>query len=216
MRSFDDIGDEDAAVDMAEDRLALRFAGKRTLREYVDTTSRAKKQAAKEAAGAAGSGERDVPRRDRHTLLLQHNARAAAKRRERPAHQEEEHEQRGEREEGGGREHPLYEQVKESKAKAKMEREAKYARAPKGYREEDAVEPGERREAGRVITKNRGLVPHRSKEKKNPRVKHRRKYEKSQIKQRSSFYGKQERTDRGSYGGESTGIKANISRSRAL
>lgn len=82
------------------------------------------------------------------------------------------------------------------------------------YLPEQTVAEGEKRGAGNFIVKNRGLVPHRSKEKKNPRVKHRKKFEKAKIKERTSFYGKQTRDDRGAYGGETTGIKAHISRSR--
>lgn len=114
-------------------------------------------------------------------------------------------------------EDPYYAAVKAAQMQAKQVKAAKYAFPEREYAPVDKVGEGEKRGAGYQITKNRGLVPHRNKDKKNPRVKHRLKYEKAKTKERTSFYGKQARLDNsGAYGGEATGIKANIARSRKL
>jgi U3 small nucleolar RNA-associated protein 3 len=133
---------------------------------------------------------------------------------------EAEHKREEEMEKGGQivgeayEKNDYYEAVKAAKEKKKEAK--KEAKKPKlmDYVPEPTVQDGEKRTASNMIVKNRGLVPHRSKEKKNPRVKHRKKFEKAKVKERTSFYGKQTRDDRGGYGGETTGIKAHISRSR--
>jgi U3 small nucleolar RNA-associated protein 3 len=211
--SFEDFGDIDLAVGRDEDRAAVGVLRKRSLEEYVasqesDRRARARKDA---------SGERDVPVRDRRAVIaaVEQRKQAAAARRE-----------RGGRGGGGdsgsdgggaaGEEDEFYQQVAASKAAEKQARKGLYERSPKAYREEEGVEEGGRREAGRAIEKNRGLVPHRSRDKKNPRVRHRIKFDKAKTKERTSFYGKQARPDRAGYAGEATGIKPNIARSRKL
>ena len=114
-------------------------------------------------------------------------------------------------------EDPYYAAVKAAQEQAKQDKAAKYAFREREYAPVQSLGEGDKRGAGYQITKNRGLVPHRNKDKKNPRVKHRLKYEKAKTKERTSFYGKQARADNGgAYGGEATGIKANIARSRKL
>ena len=65
------------------------------------------------------------------------------------------------------------------------------------------------------IMKNRGLTPHRKKENRNPRVKKRHQYEKA-IVRRKGQVREVIAGAAGSYGGELTGIKANIARSRKI
>ena len=114
-------------------------------------------------------------------------------------------------------EDPYYAAVRTAQEQAKQDKAAKYAFPERAYAPQEMVSEGDKRGAGYQITKNRGLVPHRNKDKKNPRVKHRLKYEKAKTKERTSFYGKQARADNGgAYGGEATGIKSNIARSRKL
>merc|ERR1712127_1017135 len=107
----------------------------------------------------------------------------------------------------------FYQSIK-SKSKAKKEaKKQMYAVAPKYPRLEGVVE-GERA-IGRTIMKNRGLVPHKAKINRNPRVKKREQYRKALIRRKGAV--REVRTDEGHmYGGETTGIKSGISRSRKL
>lgn len=71
------------------------------------------------------------------------------------------------------------------------------------------------RAIGRAIMKNRGLVAHKPKINRNPRVKKREQYRKALIRRKGAV--REVRTEEGHvYGGESTGIKSGISRSRKL
>jgi hypothetical protein len=107
----------------------------------------------------------------------------------------------------------FYEAI-EAKSKARREAKAnKYSVAAKFPRPEGTV-LGERA-IGHQIMKNRGLVAHKAKINRNPRVKKREQYRKAKIRikgsQREVRTGETEK-----YGGETTGIKSNISRSRRL
>jgi U3 small nucleolar RNA-associated protein 3 len=62
-----------------------------------------------------------------------------------------------------------------------------------------------------AILKNKGLTPHRKKEQRNPRVKQRNKYVKAQKRLKSQT--QVVRPQGGTYSGEATGIKKNISKS---
>ena len=67
----------------------------------------------------------------------------------------------------------------------------------------------------RAIMKNRGLVAHKNKLNRNPRVKKREQYRKALIRRKGTV--REVRTDEGhKYGGEETGIKSGVSRSRKL
>lgn len=71
------------------------------------------------------------------------------------------------------------------------------------------------RAIGRTIMKNRGLVPHKAKINRNPRVKKREQYRKAMIRRKGAV--REVRVDEGHvYGGEATGIKSGLSRSRKL
>ena len=107
----------------------------------------------------------------------------------------------------------FYAQI-EKKSKAKKEyKKSLYAVAPKYPGMDDEVE-GERA-VGKMIMNNRGLVPHRKKEFRNPRLKRREQYRKAIIRRKGAI--RDIRTDEGHrYGGEETGIKSNLSRSRKL
>lgn len=88
-----------------------------------------------------------------------------------------------------------------------------YSVKPKYPRMEEEIE-GERA-ISRVIMKNRGLVAHKNKLNRNPRVKKREQYRKAIIRRKGSV--REVRKDEGhKYGGEATGIKTNIARSRKL
>merc|ERR1712232_1477167 len=102
--------------------------------------------------------------------------------------------------------------AKKSKRK-KAIKKSLYQVAPKYPRLEGEVE-GERA-ISRAIMKNRGLVPHKNKLNRNPRVKKREQYRKALIRRKGAV--REVRTDEGHrYGGEETGIRSGLSRSRKL
>lgn len=107
----------------------------------------------------------------------------------------------------------FYSQIKK-KSKAKKElKKNMYAVAPKYPGMDDEI-TGER-SVGQMIMKNRGLVAHKSKINRNPRVKKREQYRKAIIRRKGAV--RDVRTDEGHrYGGEETGIKSGLSRSRKL
>jgi hypothetical protein len=89
----------------------------------------------------------------------------------------------------------------------------KAARGPVNYRPVVDGEKNAPRPASYNIIKNRGLTPSRSKEQRNPRVRQRNRYEKA-VKKQSSARGGRLSADRSKpYGGESTGIRTNLSKS---
>jgi len=112
---------------------------------------------------------------------------------------------------GSDEEDDFYKLIK-SKSKAKKEaKKAMYEVKPKYPRLEGEVE-GERA-IGRTIMKNRGLVAHKAKINRNPRVKKREQYRKALIRRKGAV--REMRTDEGHvYAGEATGVKSGISRSR--
>ncbi|RPA78647.1 hypothetical protein BJ508DRAFT_228170 [Ascobolus immersus RN42] len=75
-------------------------------------------------------------------------------------------------------------------------------------------EAGDKRAINYQISKNKGLTPHRKKEVRNPRVKKRMKFEKAKKKLGSTraVY----KTPTSAYGGEMTGIKSGLVKSRKL
>lgn len=111
-----------------------------------------------------------------------------------------------------------YEQVnKKIKEKKKMKEEAfrseKQHILEESMYDENDLTPGEKRHINKTIEVNRGLTPHRKREKKNPRVKHRKNYEKAMIKLKSFRRVAVNKGEVGPYGGETTGIKTKLSRS---
>jgi len=107
----------------------------------------------------------------------------------------------------------FYEQIKMKSEAKKALKNSLYEVAPK-YPRMDVEVKGERA-IGNQILKNRGLVPHKAKINRNPRVKKREQYRKAIIRRKGSV--RDVRTDEGhKYGGEETGIKSGLSRSRKL
>ncbi|KAJ2371818.1 something about silencing protein 10, partial [Coemansia sp. RSA 2607] len=109
-----------------------------------------------------------------------------------------------------------YREVAEGAAR---ERAAKDARRQDQWRmmvaanvaEEAAVDGAAKRGVNYQILKNKGLMPRRTKEQRNPRVKRRMRFEKAKKKLGSAVV--QARVPASSYGGEATGIKTALSRS---
>ncbi|KAK8791873.1 hypothetical protein WA158_005250 [Blastocystis sp. Blastoise] len=115
----------------------------------------------------------------------------------------------------------LYEEAmnQQNAKKQKREEEVKQMRKnkqPSGMmvNEDYELGEGENRKATYKILKNRGLTAHRKKENRNPRVKKRSKYEKA-IKRRKGQVAPM-RSEAGHYGGERTGIRSDITRSRKM
>jgi len=107
----------------------------------------------------------------------------------------------------------FYEQVKKSSKAKKAMKKSMYEVAPK-YPGLDGEVEGERA-ISRAIMKNRGLVAHKNKLNRNPRVKKREQYRKAVIRRKGAV--REVRTEEGhKYGGETTGIKSGLSRSRKL
>ncbi|CAN0548461.1 unnamed protein product, partial [Ectocarpus sp. 12 AP-2014] len=72
-----------------------------------------------------------------------------------------------------------------------------------------------KRGASYTIIKNRGLTPHKNKLNRNPRSKKREAFRKATIRRKGQV--RDIRTgEADAYGGESTGIKSNVTRSRKL
>ncbi len=71
-----------------------------------------------------------------------------------------------------------------------------------------------KREIGQKIMANRGLTPHRSKETKNPRVRLRGKFSRAVTRRKGSVRDVKEKTE--GYGGELTGVKTSVVKSRKL
>jgi len=99
------------------------------------------------------------------------------------------------------------------KASGKQEYEASKAAAKAFLRGEgdEGLDESGKRLITRQIEKNKGLMPHRSKDVRNPRVKKRKKYEKRKValKGRHAVY-KVGDVRRGAYGGEESGISKNV------
>ncbi len=90
-----------------------------------------------------------------------------------------------------------------------------YTAEPRYSGYEEKVPEGKKRGITYEIMKNKGLTKHRKKEDRNARVKKRHAYDKAVIKRKGQVV--EVKTGMaGAYGGETTGIKANVARSRKL
>jgi U3 small nucleolar RNA-associated protein 3 len=107
----------------------------------------------------------------------------------------------------------FYETMKKKVKSKKSLKSSLYEVAPKFPRGDTLVD-GERA-ISRTILKNRGLVAHKAKINRNPRVKKKEQFRKALIRRKGSV--REVREGEGhKYGGEGTGIKSGISRSRKL
>ena len=88
-----------------------------------------------------------------------------------------------------------------------------YNRIRKALNEDFELEEGESRKATQKILKNRGLVPSRPKENRNPRVKKRRRYEQA-VKRRKGQVVPMRTNEADQYMGEKSGIRADVTHSR--
>jgi U3 small nucleolar RNA-associated protein 3 len=81
--------------------------------------------------------------------------------------------------------------------------------------DDDSDLDGAKRGASYQIMKNKGLTAHKSKLNRNPRVKKRMQYRKAVIRRKGQVRDVRV-GEAGKYGGETTGIKSNLSRSRKI
>ncbi|ETI38029.1 hypothetical protein F441_15956 [Phytophthora nicotianae CJ01A1] len=112
----------------------------------------------------------------------------------------------------------FYEQTARQQAELKKAKKDFYTHenAALASSDEDSdVEEGAKRGASYQIMKNKGLKAHKSKLNRNPRVKKRMQYRKAVIRRKGQVRDVRV-GEAGKYGGESTGIKSNLSRSRKI
>eukprot|EP00752_Nemacystus_decipiens_P007260 g6499.t1 len=127
-----------------------------------------------------------------------------------------------EADEGGEEENGFYAAVAEEKERKKRAKKDKYHPEPRiagaleAELEAERAARGEtKRGASYTIIKNRGLTPHKNKLNRNPRSKKREAFRKATIRRKGQV--RDIRTgEADTYGGESTGIKSNVTRSRKL
>mmetsp|Transcript_19188 Transcript_19188/g.41696 ORF Transcript_19188/g.41696 Transcript_19188/m.41696 type:complete len:664 (+) Transcript_19188:125-2116(+) len=108
----------------------------------------------------------------------------------------------------------FYDKIAAKSKEKKSFKKSLYKVAPKFPRVDGEV-AGER-SLSRVILKNRGLVAHKAKINRNPRVKKREQYRKALIRRKGAVREVRDAQEGNQYGGEQTGIKSRISRSRKL
>ncbi|CAG8719824.1 16679_t:CDS:10, partial [Funneliformis caledonium] len=116
--------------------------------------------------------------------------------------------------ENGGEEDAFYLTVQKAKKAKEEQKKLEHEQLVKNNKvvyEEEILPDGSKRQINYQILKNKGLIPHRKKEQRNPRVKHRNRYEKA--KKRIKSFKRVVVQQEGSYGGEKTGIKPKLSRS---
>jgi len=111
----------------------------------------------------------------------------------------------------------FYRELASAGAAKSAKRKDRYEVAPRvaGDHLED-VETGVKRAASYQIIKNRGLVPSKAKINRNPRVKKKEQYRKAVIARKGQVRDIRDSGEGALYGGESTGIKSSISRSRKI
>ncbi|KAH9865570.1 hypothetical protein J1614_009155 [Plenodomus biglobosus] len=227
-----DFGEE---TELTAHEAAEKAKKKKSLRFY--TSQIAQKANKRDAAGKDGGGDADVPHRER---LKDRQARLQAEAEKRGQHKEsgpgvalgdDDGASSGDdapsppRPEDFEDEDGYYDMVaarSDKKKQTKLDRAAAYALAAKeGAQvvEEEVIGDDGRRMISYQISKNKGLTPHRKKSVRNPRVKKKEKYKEKQKKLKSMkpvFDSKAAAKGSASYGGELTGIKKGLVRSRKL
>jgi U3 small nucleolar RNA-associated protein 3 len=226
-----DFGEE---TELTAHEAAEKAKKKKSLRFY--TSQIAQKANKRDAAGKGGGGDADIPHRER---LKDRQARLQAEAEKRGQHKdagpgvalgeddgassadEAPATKRDDFEDEDG----YYDMIaarSNDKKQTKLERAEAYALAKKeGAQvvEEEVIGDDGRRMISYQIQKNKGLTPHRKKSVRNPRVKKKEKYKEKMKKQKSM----KQVFDKGAaakgsanYGGELTGIKSGLVRSRKL
>jgi U3 small nucleolar RNA-associated protein 3 len=225
-----DFGEETA---MTAHELAEKAKKKKSLRFY--TSQITQKSNKRDAAGKDQGGDADIPRRER---LKDRQARLQLEAEKRGQHKDTAPGVTlGEGPDDSGDESPpprnedyedeegYYDMIaarSNDKKQTKTERATAYAEAAKQNAtviEEEVIGEDGRRMISYQISKNKGLTPHRKKSVRNPRVKKKEKYKEKQKKLKSMmpvFDSKKKQAGGANYGGELTGIKKGLVRSRKL
>jgi len=108
-------------------------------------------------------------------------------------------------------EDPEYDNAATLRDRKRQAKEEKYARGVGTVAVPEENVAG-KREIGHTIMNNRGLTPHRSKEAKNPRVRLRGKHARAVTRRKGSVRDVKEGST--AYGGELTGVKTSVVKSR--
>lgn len=222
-----DFGDE---TELTPQELAEKASRKKGLRFYTSQIAqRANKQS---ETGKYAGGDADVPYKERfRERQLRLNALAEKKAKMAPdiademeagSEEEDARVAREVRGDAGDEDEDYYDMVasaSKQKKQDKLEKVAALALAEReGGRvvEQEEIGPDGKRAVSYKILKNKGLTPKRNKASRNPRVKKKLKYEDKMKKlgsQRQLYKGGE---GRGGYGGEATGIKSSLVKSRKL
>eukprot|EP00814_Leptocylindrus_danicus_P016495 CAMPEP_0116049060 /NCGR_PEP_ID=MMETSP0321-20121206/29956_1 /TAXON_ID=163516 /ORGANISM="Leptocylindrus danicus var. danicus, Strain B650" /LENGTH=675 /DNA_ID=CAMNT_0003531447 /DNA_START=30 /DNA_END=2054 /DNA_ORIENTATION=+ len=201
--AMEDIGD-----DMDEERAALAMKG---LSATMNTIAQKERTAARRATVSAGNAEEEKKKIDDEKLKqgLALMEQMIGKGSDDESDDEDNELSDGLESEGDD----FYESIKKKKRAKREMKKSMYEVAPKYPTLEKTID-GERA-LSKKIMKNRGLVPHKPKINRNPRVKKREQYRKALIRRKGAV--REVRTgETANYGGEETGIKSGISRSRKL
>ncbi|KAG8626096.1 hypothetical protein KVT40_006497 [Elsinoe batatas] len=218
-----DIGEKQ----LTEKELADKAAKRKSLRFY--TSQIAQKSNKRGAAGRSAGGDDDIPYRerlrDRQARLIAEAANKARKHNpstDLGGESGSEDEAQAVALRASTTEDDYYQLISNKKSAAKSEKEslaaAKKDAILNGGRvvEQEEIGPDGKRKISYAIEKNKGLTPHRKKDVRNPRVKKRKKYDEKKKKlatMRPVYKGGE---GRGGYGGELSGIKSNLVKSRKL
>jgi len=108
----------------------------------------------------------------------------------------------------------FYKAIAQMKKQQKDDKSKKY-KVHKVSKAPEKVKSDERRGASYEMIANRGLVAHKKKINRNPRVKKRVAYERALVRRKGQVREMRE-GEANTYGGELTGIRANVSRSRKI
>ncbi|CAL6370630.1 unnamed protein product [Bathycoccus prasinos] len=168
-------------------------------------------------SGRRDTGEEDVPLRDTLGERRQKYEKGALRHHERHEHAMREHEDamrarpnEPRRDLGANEEYDLALSHRDRK---RLEKQQKYTREQRmAVAPEDDAEG--RREIGGKIMSNRGLTPHRSKDMKNPRVRLKNKFAKAVVRRKGTV--RDMKVGATTYGGEETGVKTSVIKSRKL
>ncbi|KAJ2126963.1 something about silencing protein 10, partial [Coemansia sp. RSA 678] len=199
-----DLGDQDRLADEdAEDKA-------RAIRRLRNHAKRVVQARSKREAREHISGDTDVP----------YKSRVERQRGDAPRTQQNADLDQGmdldDHDDSAPAEDDYYAEIVQRKQRAAAEKEARVQEqwrrmADANAAQDAAVDDEAKRSVNYQILKNKGMMPRRSKDNRNPRVKRRKRYEKAQKKLSSSTA--QVRSQEGNYGGEATGIKSSLSRS---
>ncbi|KAJ1763861.1 something about silencing protein 10 [Coemansia sp. RSA 451] len=199
-----DLGDQDRLADEdAEDKA-------RAIRRLRNHAKRVVQARSKREAREHISGDTDVP----------YKSRVERQRGDAPRTQQNADLDQGmdldDQDDSAPAEDDYYAEIVQRKQRAAAEKEARVQEqwrrmADANAAQDAAVDDEAKRSVNYQILKNKGMMPRRSKDNRNPRVKRRKRYEKAQKKLSSSTA--QVRSQEGNYGGEATGIKSSLSRS---